>query len=337
MKNWFFTNFSFSRKELQGIAFLTGIIIFVWLLPMAYRLVAANEADGDFAARKKDIINFVKQNRPTGNDDSSVSDSAPSSVSPEYFIFDPNTLSTEEGKRLGLSDAQNRMIQNYLKKGGRFYQKKDFAKIYAITKEDYERLSPYIQIPSVGQTTPSKSLAKYGASRQGRDTNYMHNKHTFVKKEQKSVMINLNTTDSIELLDLYGIGPAFAARIIKYRDLLGGYYNKEQLLEVYGMDTERYQGFERNVFADSTQVKRIPINIIGYRELLKHPYITPRQANTVVQYRTQHGHYREAANLLEIEILNEDFLRKIEPYLSFELEDEANHADNRREATHNDP
>lgn len=333
MKNWFFTNFSFSRKELQGIAFLTSIIVVLWLLPTAYRLLAPREVDAEFAMRKRDIINFIEQNRPTVDGDARVSDSALSSISPEYFTFDPNTLSAEEGKRLGLTDVQSRMIHNYREKGGRFYRKEDFAKIYAMTEEDYQRLAPFIQIASVEFVSNVNAQTRDKNSQQGHDAERVRNSRVSFERPSKDVMINLNTTDSIELLDLYGIGPAFAARIIKYRDLLGGYHSKEQLLEVYGMDEERYEGFESHVFVDSTQLQKIPINTIGYRELLKHPYITPRQANTVVQYRIQHGHYQKATDLLEIEILDEDFLRKIAPYLSFELEEEPNHADNRKEIT----
>lgn len=316
MKNWFLTNFSFSRKEIQGIAFLTGIIVILWLLPTAYRLIDTKEVDAEFAMRKREIVNFVEQNRPKDKGEW-ISDSVFSSIVPEYFTFDPNILSTEEGKRLGLTDVQIRMIHNYREKGGRFYQKEDFAKIYAINEEDYQRLAPYIQIASGKFSSTINTQTKDQDAQHRYDTGRVHHNRTFLEKPPKNLTINLNTTDSIELLDLYGIGPAFAARIIKYRDLLGGYYNKEQLLEVYGMDDERYVGFERNVFVDSTQVQKIPINTIGYRELLKHPYVTPRQANTIVQYRIQHGHYQNATDLLEIEILDEDFLRKIAPYLSF--------------------
>lgn len=318
MKNWFLANFSFSRKEIQGIAFLTCIIAVVWLIPMAYGLLATKETDAEFASRKQEIISFIELNRRDSATTSRSAVSSPIVIEPEYFIFDPNTLSADQGKQLGLSEAQIRMIHNYKNSGGRFYKKEDFAKIYAITEDDYQRLAPYIRIPSDESKINLKTQSRDDGPPQGQDSNVTRHTNTFVKKPQKEVMINLNTTDSIELLDLYGIGPAFAARIIKYRDLLGGYYSKDQLLEVYGMDTIRVNGFEKNVFIDSTQVQKIMINTIGYRKLLRHPYITARQANTIVQYRLQHGNYQEAADLLKIEILNEDFLRKIAPYLSFE-------------------
>jgi len=320
MKNWFLTHFSFSRKEIQGIAFLTFVVIIVWLTPWAYQLIAAKGTDADFALRKQEIINFVKQNQ---NIQTAASVSFEGRDEPDYFAFDPNTLSSEEGERLGLSAAQVRVIHNYRKSGGRFYKKEDFARIYSISEEEYKQLAPYIQIRSteVLTDTPVVSDRKHPVTSQ---------------KLQKDIMINLNKTDSIELLDLYGIGPAFASRIVKYRDLLGGFHHKDQLLEVYGMDVERFEGFKENVFVNPGEVQMIPINSIGYRELLKHPYITPRQANTVVQYRNQHGNYHEPADLLKIEILDEEFLRKIAPYLSFR-DELLNHADNRDEPPRNNP
>lgn len=342
MKNWFITHFSFSRKEIQGIAFLTFALGIVWSLPFIYKLIGTKEVDPKFESRKQEIISFVQQNSGNEGFTSQEVEVPVPREKPEYFPFDPNTLSEEEGQRLGLSAAQIRMIHNYRNKGGRFYDKADLARIYAITEEDYKRLSPYVQIKNQQKTrrsgkgnNPPKNIHS-GYPLETSDLNAASGKPPLVKKPEKQIMINLNTTDSIELLDLYGIGPSFASRMIKYRDLLGGYHSKDQLLEVYGMDEERYAGFHGDVFVNPDEVQKIEINIIGYRELLKHPYITPRQANAIVQYRIQHGNYNEANDLLKIEILNEDFLRKIVPYLSLDNV-ESDHEDNGKEASHGNP
>ncbi|WP_118194073.1 helix-hairpin-helix domain-containing protein [Albibacterium indicum] len=326
MKSWFLTNFSFSRKEIQGIAFLTCIVIVVWLAPFAYPLIIAKKVDQDFESRKQEIISFVALNRKSEAQESSTESLTTYPTKPEYFIFDPNDLSTDDGRRLGLSDVQVRMIHNYRKSGGSFYKKEDLAKIYSISEDDYSRLAPYINIQSVSVVSDSVKAPR----------NKVLASKAIESARRQEIMINLNRTDSIELLDLYGIGPAFASRIIKYRNLLGGYHHKDQLLEVYGMDRERFEGFQKNVFVKPQEVQMIQINQIEYRELLKHPYITPRQANTIVQYRNQHGIYQEPRDLLKIEIVDEDFLRKIVPYLSFEIE-ESTYADNREDPTHSDP
>src|SRR5690606_12819605 len=159
----------------------------------------------------------------------------------DYFEFNPNKLTFQEGNRLGLTERQIRMIQNYVSKGGVFYKKEDFEKIYAITIEDYERLAPYISIPKVESSKQSSFTVKSS------------NPPERIKKEEQSVpiYIELNSTDSIALQQLRGIGPVFASRIIRFRDNLGGFHDVSQLRNVYGMDEERFQGIVDQLYIDT--------------------------------------------------------------------------------------
>lgn len=299
MGKWFDKQFSMNRKELQGLSFLTVVVVFLWFLPDIYRIIKPIRLDPDFALREEEIHRFLANQSKATN---SISITEDILYEPEYFPFNPNELTLDEGKRLGLSDYQTRMIHNYVAKGGRFYFKEDFAKIYAINEQDFKRLSPYINLEGRNNL---ESIAKPSIS------------EPVFTKPASQLLIELNATDSLELQELRGIGPVFASRIIRFRDLIGGFYASSQLLEVYGMDEERYGNMQANIYADSTKVKKININTVSYQELSRHPYISPKQANVIVQYRNQHGNYLEHSDLLNIEILNEDFLRKIAPYLSF--------------------
>ena len=64
------------------------------------------------------------------------------------------------------------------------------------------------------------------------DENKIYNR---IKPKLPPVVVEINTADSAELMRLNGIGASFSRRIVKYRNLLGGFISKEQLLEVYGM------------------------------------------------------------------------------------------------------
>jgi len=300
MGKWFDKHFSMNRKELQGLSFLTIVVIFLWFLPSLYQIIRPQKLDPDFALRKEEIHRFLANQYKEA-----TAISLTEGINPEvqYFSFNPNELTAEEAKRLGLSDYQTRMIHNYVAKGGKFYTKKDFAKIYAISEQDFKRLSPYINLEAraiLKESTHKPALIE----------------SVFIKPTSE-LLIELNATDSLELQELRGIGPVFASRIIRFRDLIGGFHSSSQLLEVYGMDEERYGNIHAYIYVDSTKVKKININTVSYQELSRHPYISPKQANVMVQYRSQHGNYLQYADLLNIEILNEEFLRKIVPYLSF--------------------
>lgn len=130
------------------------------------------------------------------------------------------------------------------------------------------------------------------------------------------LMIELNLADSLDLDQLPGIGPVLASRIVRYRDRLGGFHRTDQLLEVYGIDSARYEGLCPYVRIDSTRVHKIALNTAGYDELRRHPYIGARLANAIVQYRRQHGPYQSLSDLLQIVLIDERIFRNIVPYLT---------------------
>jgi hypothetical protein len=81
------------------------------------------------------------------------------------------------------------------------------------------------------------------------------------------VLVNLNNADSITLIEVKGIGSVLAGRIIKYRNLLGGYVSVEQLKEVYGLKDEMYSKIKSQVFISNSSYKKIMVDSI-----LQNPY-----------------------------------------------------------------
>lgn len=129
--------------------------------------------------------------------------------------------------------------------------------------------------------------------------------------------VELNTADSAALTRVHGIGPSFARRIIAYRKKLGGFVNKSQLKEVYGLDNEKYTEIADELKVDAYRVKLLNINNLEFEQIRKLPYLNYKQANAVTQYRLQHGNYTSIKDMGDIAILDEDILRKIAPYITF--------------------
>ena len=165
----------------------------------------------------------------------------------ESFPFNPNTVSVEDLQRLGFSRKQAQTIENYRRKGGRFPRKKDFAKSFVVSDSIFERLAPFIDIPPV----------------------------------------NLNQADSVALLDLPGIGPYFAGKIVRYRQRLQGFSCKEQLLEIDHFGQERYDGLQDLV--DCPAPQPYPIWTLSEEELARHPHISRAEAHGIVLYREHHS------------------------------------------------
>lgn len=137
------------------------------------------------------------------------------------------------------------------------------------------------------------------------------------KKAAPGVIIELNTADSAKLTELPGIGPSFARRIISYRDRLGGFIRKEQLKEVFGLDSEKYAGMQAQVSVDASHLKKIHINTVTFEQLSRFPYLSYKQMNAIIRFREQHGEYESPGDLKNIAIMDDATLEKIKPYITF--------------------
>ena len=69
-----------------------------------------------------------------------------------------------------------------------------------------------------------RDFQKQDKSFQGSSKSTFHYRTGTPGLSLSSPSIHLNTADSVQLLPLPGIGPVFAGRIIRYRNLLDGYY-----------------------------------------------------------------------------------------------------------------
>lgn len=106
------------------------------------------------------------------------------------------------------------------------------------------------------------------------------------KEEKRSIQpVQLNTADSVELVSLPGIGPYYARKIIQYREKLGGYAEKEQLMEIFGIDQERFNMFSGRITVDSTYISKIDLKEATYEQLSGNPYIGGYLARSIIRFR----------------------------------------------------
>ena len=170
---------------------------------------------------------------------------------------------------------------------------------------------------STSSTQPSRQPRESTAERIQRYTSSQP-AYTRTEKFAPGVVVELNTADTTILKKVPGIGSAFANRIVRYRDLIGGYYAVQQLAEVYGIDEERYAAFEPWFKVDDSLVRKLSVNSLPQDSLSRHPYINYRQARAIVQLRTQKKQLSGWENLALLDEFTEQDKNRIMPYLSFE-------------------
>ena len=164
----------------------------------------------------------------------------------ESFRFDPNTASEDELCRLGFSPKQARSIINYRDKGGRYRRREDFAKSFVVSDSIYRRLEAYIDIPQ----------------------------------------LDLNLADSAAFDALPGIGGWFASKMVEYRTRLGGYSYKEQLMDIWKFDQEKFDALADLVTVSPEYMTPYPLWTLPADSLRRHPYIRNYEtARAIVMFR----------------------------------------------------
>ena len=135
-------------------------------------------------------------------------------------------------------------------------------------------------------------------------------------KLQPGETISLNETDTSRWKMIPGIGSSYASRIVKYRELLGGYVRKDQLREVYGLDGALYARISPYIAPDSL-CRRLSVNRAEFSDLLRHPYLNYEQVQAIVNLRRKKGDIQSIRELAMLDLFTEDDIKRLEPYLEF--------------------
>ena len=271
----------------------------------------------------------------------------------EPHNFDPNTISKDELVDMGIKESIARSWTNYTSKGGKFKKAEDLKKLYSMNDYLYDKLHSFVEIKNQKKENKHKSN-QYKKNKTWVKNKYKNNNYTYNQKDSTSYQNNaidaisdierkeysaefkasrkeksngladnyiivLNTTDSTELLMLNGIGHVLSSRIIKYRDKLGGFHNKNQLLEVYGVKAALISKIMNKISFEGT-LKKIDLNYITVDSLVQHPYFDYSTANIFINYRNHHGPYKGLDDVKKIIAIKQYWLDEVSPYFSYSVD-----------------
>ena len=304
IKYWFRDYFAFTQSETRGVLVLLVLMVVLLCTPALYKhLFQNNYTSLEYAHDHALLDSLVLQleHKYQIQENNKIIEESNRIVA--LHSFDPNLADAATLTSLGFRPWIAERIIKYRDAGGKFNKKEDLRKIYGISEEMYQKVYHYIALPEkepvvapvIQISNPEKS---------------------FKEKVEKAVTINLNTADTTQLKRLQGVGSVFAARIIKYRDLLGGFLDTSQYAEVYGLPSEVILSLQQpTVTLDTAGVRKINLNTADEKLLAAHPYISFKVAKAIVQHRKNYGVYTKIEDVKEVYLIDEDLFAKIARYL----------------------
>jgi competence ComEA-like helix-hairpin-helix protein len=209
---------------------------------------------------------------------------------PPPFPFDPNNIGKDDFEKLGFSEKQSESIVKYREKGKVFKSKQDFQKVFVVSDEMYVHLENWILLPD---------------------------EETIVSElnEQEIIVIELNTADTTSLQQISRIGNYLAKRIVDYRQKLGGFHSIEQLMEINGINEERFTGIIPYVYVDKGKIARLDLNKNSFKDFTRHPYFEYYVVKAIFEYKDKHGIFTSVEDIKKISLIDNDLYHKINPYL----------------------
>jgi DNA uptake protein ComE-like DNA-binding protein len=287
--------FYISKKSRRGLTVLFFLAFFIVLIPRLY--VHFLKVDTILIKKPRIKVETKTNNSKSKENKKKYSKKKKKLVyrSPKGK-FDPNEYTHEDWMYLGLSEKQTNVIMRFL--NHKIYTNEALKKIYVLPDTVYHLIKDSTVYPAY----------------------IFDEKETFVKKKTPSItkFLELNTIDSLELISINGIGPFYASQIINYRNKLGGFYKREQLMEIWKMKEETYQILMESLIIDTSTLQKIHLNTVSFEKLKNHPYLSYSQANSIVKMRTQLGRFDSISSIKKSKLINDDTFLRVRPYLSLD-------------------
>jgi len=311
--------FAFNRKEQRGLIILLGMLLLSVLInlflpqlvPQKEFNISPFQKEVSIFITSIDKLDSAEDKKPQKFSDNYSEDEGAdlSSFIASPFNFDPNDLSEQQWINLGIGAKIARNILRYHQKGGIFRDKEGLSRIYGMNDSVFAILEPYIRIKEM-KKTPSSSY--FDDNDKKNNTKPGNN---FKKYKPDTLIIELNSTDSTSLLACHGIGPSYAGRIIRYREILGGFTRIEQLMEIRGMDSIRFNQLRGQITVNPQLVRKIDLNSVTFKELLRHPYFEYYLVKAVFNYKDEIKAFDSVGQIRTIPVMYEELYEKIAPYL----------------------
>jgi competence protein ComEA len=285
--------FVFTRSEIRGlIVLLMLIIILIGVRFYIHRSTPDFTIERFDAGMTDEINDSIHSFSHSWQNNWNVQEKG--IISENTVKIDPNTAQFKELVKAGIPAQVAKNIIAYRSKGGRFLTPDDLLKIYGVDSALFKRIQGILETSSI----------KHNAEEiPGR------------KKQLNTIMIELNHSDTAGLKRLPGIGSVLSARIIRFRNALGGFYSPHQLTEVYGISDSLYRIIARNVEVDTMLIRKINLNSASADDLKKHPYLEPFQVKAILSYRRLAGPFTRIEELTENYLIPVENFKKLRPYL----------------------
>jgi|SRR6476620_3769860 len=281
--------FVFTKSQRNGIVTLLALVVACQSL--LYFTSHFQVPKTDESEKEQELVqaemDFLKAQKP---------------VAPKVYPFNPNFITDFKGYKLGMSVEEIDRLFAFRKTNKYVNSAEEFQAVTKVSDSLLRVLSPLFKFPDWVKN-PRKQL-------------YYHKK-SFAEHKPTPV-IDINHASADDLIKVYGIGPALSERILKQKELLGGFVAMDQMADVWGLSPEVVVNIKKSFGVLSIpEIRKINVNTASMKELSKFPYFRYPLSKAIVTYRSMNGNLRNADDLSKIPEFPIEKIAVIALYLDF--------------------
>ncbi len=277
------SHFLFNKQQRSGIFFLLLVIVVLQLLYHFYLFEAKHTLvveEDEKLQRQIDSLDCIRLAQEKNRN----------------YQFNPNFISDYKGYTLGMSLQEIDRLHQFRATNKYVNSNKEFQQVTKISDSLLNSMSALFRFPK-----------------------WKTKNRTSIKNKPKIIAagIDINKATALELQMINGVGLKLSARIVKFRDRLGGFLVKEQLYDVYGLSLEVADMVIANFpLLSKPVISKININTASVKEISSLIYINYATARNIVEYRALNGGFKAFEELLKIEGFHSEKIDRIQLYLS---------------------
>lgn len=225
----------------------------------------------------------------------------------KVYPFNPNFITDYKGYTLGMSVDEIDRLHQFRRTNKYVNSSEEFQKVTQVTDSLLLVISPYFKFPEWTKKGSGQSI-------EGSRLNDLEEPLT---KGFGEGYWDLNSAAAEDLKSIRGIGEKLSARIIKFRDRLGGFLVDEQLYHVYGLEPDvAARTLKKFKVTEKPDIAKININSASEAEMVKLVYINYDLASKIIAFRDTNGRIAAFNELTTIEGFPAEKLDIIQLYLS---------------------
>lgn len=283
--------YRYTKSQRKGLLTLCLIIVFVqvgyWVVTsFDYNSVEKQSAEEKEWLALQTKIDALKAVRPEKKN--------------VIYPFNPNFITDYKGYTLGMTTAQIDKLHAFRKSGKWINSVSDFKTVTSVPDSLLTKISPYFKFPD-WVVKKYQSGKPENAVAETKFQNKYPDKFPAKKEAVAKAALDINTAVEEDLIAVYGIGPAFAKKILRRRSDLGAFVSMDQMDDFAEFSPEAQVSLKKSFkVSGNPSVNKINVNNASLQQLSRFPYFNRDIAKAIITERSMKGKFVNFADLIKI-------------------------------------